>query len=248
MSLPTLPAWLQDLPRDSRGYPVPAEVGWRDGEPKLDSVDTMRKIALGFHRACAVCGFEIRAGSPAYRAFAQSDAAVIRGEQRERSLDPSGPLHASCVLFSAMACPYLRAKTARLGPDSQFEPGARRGTLAAVMGFADFGLLVYEPLPGVTDVSERHAPQFAYLQLVEDIPYRMGEELAQRFDAAVEQDQQAIDMSGRRWFWGGNRTEARDAEREAFAGMRAITTREPMYTMRLATTGYGSGQYVAFPL
>lgn len=127
-SLPDAPAWIDDLPRDERGFPVPAEVGWTAGAPRLSSVSTERKIALGFRRACAVCGYLLPQGSRVYRAFAQGDAAVIRSDQRERAMDPSGPLHKSCVLYSAMTCPHLREKTSRLGSDNAINPGARRGT------------------------------------------------------------------------------------------------------------------------
>lgn len=223
---------------------MPAEVGWPNAAPKLDSVDVQRKVVLGFHRACAVCGYPMPGGSRVYRAFAQADAAEIRLRQRERSLDPSGPLHMSCIIYSSMACPYLREKTSRLGPDSRINPGARRGTLAAVMGFEDFGLLVcmrpWTPEPP----GEIHAPQFAYLTLVDDIRYRTGTELADRYESAIETDRALIDMTESRWYWAGTAADKADLEKEAQIAMRTIKKREPLYETAIP----GQGYYVALPL
>jgi hypothetical protein len=76
--------------------------------------DMDRTIALAMRRACALCGYPMPAGTNVYRAFAQGDAAVIRMHQREHSHDLAGPLHLSCVLYSAIVCPFLREKTARM--------------------------------------------------------------------------------------------------------------------------------------
>lgn len=239
--LPEPPPWIADLPIDTRGFPVPAEVGWPAVDsPKFDSVDSQRKIALGFHNACAVCGYELHADSRVYRAFAQSDAVEIRLNQSERTMDPSGPIHLSCVLYSAMACPYLREKTARLGPDSKVNPGARRGTRASVMGFEGYGLLVCSQPFGPP--GEQHTPQFAYRTLVEDIHYQSGAELADRYVTAVKTDSGIINTDVPRWYWDG--TQNRAVETEAVRAIRLIKKREPLYSTGIA----GLGLYVCLPL
>ncbi len=70
--------------------------------------------------------------------------------QREHAHDLAGPLHRSCILYSAIVCPFLREKTARMNKDSKINPGGKRGSLAAILGFRDMGLMVLQrpnPVP-----------------------------------------------------------------------------------------------------
>ena len=159
-----------------------------------------RKIALAMRRSCAVCGYGMPAGTTAYRAFSQADAAHMRQFETEQSHGLGGPLHLSCILYSAMACPYLRERGARLGKDSEIAPGARRGTRAAIMGFRDFGMLIYAEPHNFLDPAYP-PPHFAYLELLEDIGYRDGSELLERYEAAIESDAAIIDTTGPRLFW-----------------------------------------------
>lgn len=201
MEFPTPPPWFEGLPKDPRGFYVLAEAGWVDGEPMFSKFDHDRTIALAMHRACALCGYPMPKGHNVYRAFSQGDAAEIRMNQAEHSHDLAGPLHLSCVLYSAIVCPFLREKTARMDKDSSINPGGKRGSLAAVMGFRDVGLMVLEkPNPN----PETRPPNFmtAYLGLQDDIRYRGGQELLERYHSAVEADRTIIDMSQPRMFWG----------------------------------------------
>jgi hypothetical protein len=220
---------------------VPAEVGWPAVDaPNFASVHTERKIALGFHHACAVCGYELPAGSRVYRAFAQADAVEIRLNQRERTMDPSGPLHLSCVLYSAMACPYLREKTSRLGSDNTINPGARRGTRASVMGFEGYGLLICtQPFGPPTEL---HTPQFAYHTLIDDIHYQSGTELSERYAAAVETDAALIEVDGQRKYWDWTQNHA--VEAEAIRALKVIKKRSALYPTGIA----GHGYYNCYPL
>lgn len=242
-ALPPLAPWIADLPRDARGFPVPAEAGWDDGKPILSKVATERKVALGMRRACAVCGYEMPKGTTVYRAFAQSDAAHMRQWERQRSHDLGGPLHLSCILFSAMACPYLREKNSRLGKESMINPGERRGTRAAVMGFKDFGLLIYAAPHAFLDPT-KPPPHFAYLNLVEDIGYRDGRELADRYDAALKSDAEIIDTSRDRLFWKDTETDLRQVGRLLHSDFVRLNTATPAYDQIIM----GLGRYVAFPL
>jgi len=200
VQLPTPPPWFEDLPRDPRGFYVLAEAGWVDDQPSFAKFDLDRTIALAIHRACAMCGYPMPKGHNVYRAFAQGDAAEIRMNQTEHSHDLAGPLHLSCILYSAIVCPFLREKTARMGKDSIINPGGKRGSLAAVMGFRDLGLMILEK-PNPNPETRPSNFMTAYLGLDEDIRYKDGEELLQRYYAAVESDQNIINMSEPRMFW-----------------------------------------------
>jgi len=176
---PAPPPCVAGLPTDTRGHVVPAEAGWVGGLPVISKVDTDRNFVHGMNRSCAVCGFRIPGRSTGYRAFAQADAAWMRQHEQEGSHDLGRPLHLSCVLYSAIVCPYLGEKTSRLQKDSTINPGARRGTRAAIIGFADFGLLV--PIGPTRDATVH----FAYRQMVQDIGYRDGAELHERLREAT---------------------------------------------------------------
>lgn len=240
--LPLPAPWIDGLPRDVRGFVVPAEAGWKDGTPVLAKVGQDRKVALGMRRACGVCGFVMPKGRAVYRAFAQVDAAHIRLHEREQAHDDSGPLHLSCVLYSAMVCPYLRERTARMSKTG-INPGGRRGTRAAVIGFAGFGLLV--PMH-MYKSSQPAMPKFAYVQMVEDIPYVDGADLADHYEAAVRSDRNFIDMSVPRMFWTGE--EPPDLKRALRADVQAISRRaensEFVYTQMIEH----EGEFGALPL
>ena len=238
--LPEPAPWIADLPRDRRGFPAPAEAGWQDGEPILSKVATDRKVALGVHRACAVCGYELPTGNTVYRAFAQSDAAHMRMYERERSHDLAGPLHLSCVLYSAMACPYLREKKSRLGGGNEINPGGRRGTRAAIMGFADFGLMVYAGPHQFLDPNAP-IPMFAYLGLVEDIGYRDGRELQERYEQAVIADTTVIDTSKPRLYWTDAEADRRQLVQALRSSFQTLQRSEPAFHQ----TVIGQGRYVA---
>lgn len=241
MQLPTPPPWIENLPRDSRGFPVPAEAGWVSDEPILSKVATDRKVALGMRRACAVCGYRLSRDQLVYRAFAQADAAHMRQFERERANDAGGPLHLSCILYSAMACPYLREKRARLRKDNEINPGSRRGTLAAIMGFRDFGLMIYKKPHQFLD-PDVPAPLFAYLGLVEDIRYRDGSELQDQYDSAVESDALTIDLDQEPMYWTSDAKEQRHLSRALRADFRKISGSQPTHEEYMV----GVGGYLTF--
>lgn len=219
--------WIEGLPRDRRGFVVPAESAWVDGVPVLSSTSPFRNVALVMRRGCAVCGFEMPRGRPVYRAFAQGDAATIRMYQRPLANDRDVPMHLSCVLYSAMVCPYLREKTSRLGGENTINPGRRRGGMAAVLGFEDFGLMVYAGPHHFLD-SAFPAPNVPYVGLVEDSPYRDGGELADRYAAAVVSDSEVIDTSVERCFWSDSVHDQRQLDRAVQSAARVIGDSVPV--------------------
>ncbi|WP_166906835.1 hypothetical protein [Mycobacterium sp. DL440] len=240
---PTPPPWFEGLPKDERGFYVLAEAGWVDGQPMFSKFDMDRTIALAMHRACALCGYPMPKGHNVYRGFSQGDAAEIRMNQREHSHDLAGPLHLSCALYSAIVCPFLREKTARMGKDSKINPGGKRGSLAAVMGFSDFGLMVLQvPNPD----PEALPPNFmtAYLGLQDDIRYRDGQELLERYYAAVESDREIIDMSQPRMFWGPTDADYRK-RKLAIKRIGEVTRRTPVGIPMIVDSPV---PYITFPL
>lgn len=239
----TPPPWIADLPIDHRGYPVPAEASWtEDGLPLISVVATERKVALALRRACAVCGHHMPKGQPVYRAFAQSDAAQIRGYERELSQDVAGPLHQSCVLYSAIICPYLRERTSRLGKNNKINPGSRRGSLAAVMGFRDMSLLLFAG-PHEFLSEDAPVPHVGYIDLADDIKYRDGTELVDRYHAAVKSDRNLIGPSAQRAYW---RTEndLRALGLELRSAFLRLNTRTADYQMLLHPNTRYAGFYL----
>jgi hypothetical protein len=239
---PTPPPWIAELPQDGRGFYVPAEAGWQSGEPVFSKYSVERTVALAMRRACAVCGYLMPKGSLVYRAFALDDALHMRQYERERSHDTAGPLHKSCILYSAIVCPYLRTN-GRLGKDSTINPGGQRGRRAAVMGFQDMGLMMY---------AERHPflnrdyplPMIAYLELAEDISYREGPELIEHYHAAVEADSQIIDVSEPRLFWTDAKPDIAALGQLLVEDYRSLMHSEPIDTLMVLN---GVVPFMVFP-
>lgn len=237
--------WFEDLPRDPRGFFILAEAGWEAGKPIFNRFSVERTVVLAINRACALCGYPMPKGTHVYRAFAQGDAAQIRGRERDHAYDLAGPLHLSCILYSAIVCPYLREKTSRLGKDSMISPGARRGTLAAVLGFEDLGLMVPEHIPPGSFAT----PKIAYIKLIEDIRYRDGDELRDRYTAAVTSDASVVDMSYPRLFWTDAPADMKDLISAYIAGAETIRNQTPIFGPTVITEGLDSGiHYMTMPL
>ncbi|KXF57190.1 hypothetical protein AXA44_30875 [Rhodococcus sp. SC4] len=188
-----------------------------------------------------MCGYAMPKGSIVYRAFSQGDGAVIRRQERERASDPSGPLHRSCILYSAMVCPHLREKTARIAKDSDINPGGRRGTRAAVMGFQDFGLLIAAKQHRLLDPAVPD-PNFIYLALVDDIPYQDGEELLGRYEEAVAADSTIIDTTQSRHYWTDNADDERQLARALKTDAKTFNREEPDFEQSIR----GQGDYFAY--
>lgn len=237
--------WFETLPRDARGFFVLAEVGWEGGKPIFSKFSVERTVVLAINRACALCGYPMPPGALVYRAFAQGDAATIRGYEREHSHDLAGPLHLSCALYSAIVCPYLRERTSHLGKANTINPGAKRGALAAVMGFKDLGLMVPQSAPA----GAAPLPKIAYIGLDDDIRYRDGDELRERYAAAAEADATIIDMSGPRLFWTDVPAEVSELNAAMVAGAKDVMGRTPIYGPTVLADGVDSGiEFMTLPL
>src|SRR5450631_1696311 len=174
-------------------------------------------LSLAFTRACAVCGLVLQQSHPVWRIFSQAGAAVRRLNP-ENSFETVGPGHLSCMLYSAQVCPYWSNRNARLGKDSTSAPGAPRGTLAAVLGYSGYLLVV--PVNASFDL-----PQFLFLRLCGDIKFREPSELMERYLAELESE---VLPDGPRSYW----TDSREDRKRLFAvlsrGVIAVRQREPV--------------------
>jgi hypothetical protein len=94
---PDLPARMADLPRDSRGYPVPWFVAFIDGVPDFRVIEP-EKIAdaIRFEK-CWVCG----------RQRGRNSAFVIGPMCAVNRNSGEPPCHQDCAEFSARNCPFL---------------------------------------------------------------------------------------------------------------------------------------------
>lgn len=209
------PDWVLELPRDRRGFPVPAEVPWQGDVPLLQGTDPSRAFVLGLRRRCAVCGLGLGAGGRYFRTFAQRDAARIRGYEREFTNDFGGPAHESCMLFSSMACPHLRDGSSTLGRANKINAGASRGTMAAAMGFESYSLLF--PL----DKPVFEGLLFGYSRLVVDTRYRLGDELHDRLSAAIVADRDDV-VPGDRMFWTSSSSDSAALVSAATSGLDEV--------------------------
>lgn len=92
-----MPARIQRLKVDARGYPVPWFVAWIDGKPDFRVIDTP-KLPLAYHnRLCWICGEKLGANL----AFVVGPMCAVNRTTAEP------PSHRDCAEFSAKACPFL---------------------------------------------------------------------------------------------------------------------------------------------
>lgn len=218
------PEWIGTLPRDRRGYPVAAEAAWVNGSPLLSINDPARAVILVVNRRCAVCGYAMPPGTVGYRAFSQGDAARIRMGERDQSQDWSGPAHRSCMFFSAIACPFLKDNTGQLASASKINPRGRRGTLAAVFGFRDFGLLA----PANAGLYDPDTPaMFSYYDLIEDHRYRNGEELVEILAQASIDDAPTIFDGSDRTYWAGDEAASKRLVQDGTSTYERLLERGP---------------------
>lgn len=135
---------LRDLPREERGFLVPAEAPWVDGQPFVAQTEPLMKLVLAAFRACAVRGFPLPDEEPVWRIQDTSTRRNMKVETDDdgtvNTIDVPG--HLVCMLYSALVCPFWRTPSARLGKESMYQPGAKRGDSPAIMGYADYALLI----------------------------------------------------------------------------------------------------------
>lgn len=142
-------------PRDARGYPVPAITPWDGDEPQFALTDYERSANCARGRLCSVCDVLMPRG-PVWRVVGATEGAAIAEAlaagrpYRNLAATLEGPGHRACMLYASMVCPYLARPNARRGT-SAYTPddmtahvvrGAVRGSMGAVVGFADYEFAV----------------------------------------------------------------------------------------------------------
>jgi hypothetical protein len=137
-----MPPAVAARPRDDRGYPVLAITPWEAGVPRFAATGTARSYICAVERRCSICGTPIAAG-PVWRVVsgAEADAIAETGPAfRNAAATVEAPGHRDCMLYAAIACPYLAHPAARRGQDSavldDVSRGFRRGAGGAVVGLA----------------------------------------------------------------------------------------------------------------
>lgn len=95
--LGVLPARLQRLPIDDRGYPVPWFVQWIDGKPEFRVMDPVKFKRAFQERLCWVCGDTIGV----HLSFVIGPMCAVNRTNSEP------PCHHECAVWSAKHCPFL---------------------------------------------------------------------------------------------------------------------------------------------
>ena len=95
--IPEPPRFMQSLPIDKRGYPVPWFVDWVKGEPEFRAMDQRKFAAAVEKRLCWTCG------KPLYT----EEVFVIGPMCAVNRISSEPPNHRECAVYAATACPFL---------------------------------------------------------------------------------------------------------------------------------------------
>lgn len=95
--LPPLPARIQVLPVDHRGYPVPKFVAWVDGVPDHRIADPTYVVKAIKFELCWICGEKLGR----YKTFVTGPMCAVN------RISSEPPEHHECAVFSVKACPHL---------------------------------------------------------------------------------------------------------------------------------------------
>ncbi|MFD9192945.1 hypothetical protein ACFWCA_32625 [Streptomyces phaeochromogenes] len=103
--LPAPPPRVARLPRNKAGYPVPHFVAWIDGEPDFRVVGHGKMRGAITFRCCWICGGSLlnRTLGPAATQYAY----VIGPMCAVNQVSAEPPMHRSCAVYAATACPFL---------------------------------------------------------------------------------------------------------------------------------------------
>ncbi|MER9336468.1 hypothetical protein NKJ06_21150 [Mesorhizobium sp. M0293] len=93
----TMPARIEALPRDHRGFPVPWFVAWQDGKPLFPVLDPEKMRQALRHEKCWVCGQRLGA----YKAFVIGPMCCVNRVTAEP------PCHLECAQFAVLNCPFM---------------------------------------------------------------------------------------------------------------------------------------------
>src|SRR6266576_2639290 len=91
------PRFMQKLPIDKRGYPVPWFVQWINGEPEFRAMDKMKFRKAVNDRLCWNCG------NPLF----SEEVFVIGPMCAVNRISSEPPSHRECAEYAAKNCPFL---------------------------------------------------------------------------------------------------------------------------------------------
>lgn len=116
-----IPELMQDLPRDKRGYPVPAIVGYDNaGQPLFTINDTAKTNKQMAEQSCGICGKGIPTGEMCMV------GGPVSAFHPHGGVYVDGPVHADCGRYALQVCPYLAAPNYSKRLDEL--PGKKNGT------------------------------------------------------------------------------------------------------------------------
>jgi hypothetical protein len=123
------PRFMQHLPIDKRGYPVPAFVEWINGEPEFRAMNPRFLVKAINQRLCWTCG------QPLF----SEEVFVIGPMCAVNRISSEPPSHRECAVYAATNCPFL----------SKPQMVRRKDGLPADFGKNAAGVMI-ERNPGVT--------------------------------------------------------------------------------------------------
>lgn len=199
----TEPPWLASLPRLSTGSP---QFFGANGRParyrELPSIpasfpgdtagDSVRALALAIRRRCAICGCSLPT-ERVYHLWYQGPSWEEWPGGVWTHYIP-GPMHKSCAIYSAMACPWLQYPNSKTKYRQDREK-VKRGQ-AAIVEFGQYGIAFFEK--GTHDTWA-----FGYYDDTEWVRYGTYKELRPWYVEAVAADAKLIDCATR-LYWADN--------------------------------------------
>lgn len=143
------PKFMQQLPIDERGYPVPWFVEWIDGKPEFRAMSGVKLVqAINQHR-CWVCGNKLF-----------SELVFVIGPMcAVNRINSEPPCHRECARYSAKNCPFL----------SKPQMIRRKGGIDVAVTMHESSI---ERNPGVTALW--YARRFDLVEIPTGVLFRMG--------------------------------------------------------------------------
>lgn len=194
-----MPAAVASRPRDARGIPVPAITRWERGEPVFREASGERQLLCALQNRCSICATQVDQSEGVWQVVDEQAAKWISYALR-RGAEPASvfttyevPGHYACMLYAAVACPFLANSNARRtidgelpGLEDDVSAGTRRGALSALVEFATCMVRI---LP------ERDGYEVVLAQPRTIHTYRDGTELLPLLQAAVDAQQTDVEPS-----------------------------------------------------
>jgi hypothetical protein len=191
-----VPPAVAALPRDPRGYPIPA-ITPRDaeGRPTFAITGTARTLICSVERRCSICGTPMPPG-PVYRVIAAAEtealASALAADRpaANKAPSPEPPGHRDCMLFAAFTCPFLARPNARRGQDAHvFGESLTRGTARGSATDDESGTQIGGAVAGFAEYEFRYVPgeqvAFLFTGLTELRQHHLGADQIPELTAAL---------------------------------------------------------------